>query len=117
MHKRDEIGLRHMLDACREAESFAQNRFREDLNCDRQLVLALIKDIEIVGEAATQVSEPPRTVLRQIPWDRIVGMRNRLAHAYFDINLDVVWNTVREDLPGLIAQLERAIQLMSAPPQ
>ena len=87
------------------------------MDSDRQLVLALVKDIEIVGEAATRVSEPTRTVLRQIPWGRIVGMRNRLVHAYFDINLDVVWNTVRDDLPGLIDQLEKAIQLMFDSPQ
>ena len=100
-----------MLDAAREAVSFARGRTRGDLDTDRQLVLSLVKDIEIVGEAATRVSEPARRRLPEMPWERIVGMRNRLVHAYFDVNLDIVWKTVREDLPALIALLESAIPL------
>lgn len=109
MRRDDEIRLRHMLDAAREVLSFARGRTRDELDRDRQLVLALLKDIEIVGEAARQVGEPTRQRLSEIPWERIVGMRNRLVHAYYDINLDIVWKTVREDLPKLIALLEPAI--------
>ena len=109
MRKDDEVRLRHMHDAAREALSFARERTRGDLDNDRQLVLALLKEIEIVGEAASRVTEPTRRSLPRMPWDRIVGMRNRLVHAYFDINLDIVWKTVQEDLPALIALLERAV--------
>lgn len=109
MRKDDEIRLLHMLDAAREATAFARGRTRGDLDNDRQLVLALVKDIEIVGEAATQVTESTRQGLPEIPWERIVGMRNRLVHAYFDINLDIVWETVQGDLPELISLLELAI--------
>ena len=109
MRKDDEIRLRHMLDAAREAVAFARGRKRGDLDKDRQLLLALLKDVEIVGEAATQVTEPTRQRLPEIPWERIVGMRNRLVHAYFDINLDIVWTTVQGDLPELISLLEAAI--------
>ena len=94
MRKDDEIRCRHMLDAATEAVSFAQSRERDDLEYDRQLVLALIKNIEIVGEAASRVSEPTRRRLSKIPWERIVAMRNRLVHGYFDINIDVAWQTV-----------------------
>ncbi len=96
-----------MLDAAREAVSFARGRVRGDLENDRQLVLALVKDIEIVGEAAAQVTESARTRAPEIPWQEIVAMRNRLVHAYFSVNLDIVWQTAREDLPMLIAKLER----------
>ena len=106
MRRDDEIRLRHMLDAADEAISFARGRTRGDLDNNRQLVLAPVKDIEIVGGAATQIGEPTRLRLPEIPWQRIVGMRNRLVHAYFDINLDIVWKTVQEDLPELIALLE-----------
>ena len=116
MRKDDEIRLRHMLDGAREALSFARGRTRGDLDNDRQLVLALVKDVEIVGEAATQVTESTRRRLPEIPWEQIVGMRNRLVHAYFDINLDIVWTTVREDLPELIARLEPAIRPEPSPP-
>ena len=109
MIRDDEIRLRHMIEAAREAVSFASNRVRDDLETDRQLVLSLVKDIEIVGEAATQVTESTRLKLTDIPWTVIVGMRNRLVHAYFSINLDIVWQTVQKDLPELIANLERVL--------
>ena len=116
MRKDDAVRLRHMLDAAREAVSFVRGRTRGDMDTDRQLVLALVKDIEIVGEAATGVAEPTRRCLPEIPWERIVGMRHRLVHAYFDINLDIVWKTAREELPTLIALLEAAIPPESDPP-
>ncbi len=109
MRKDDEIRLLHMLDAAREAVAFARGRTRGDLDNDRQLVLALAKDVEIVGEAAVQVTMPTRQCFPEIPWEKIVGMRNRLVHAYFDINLDIVWNTVMGDLPELISLLESII--------
>ena len=106
MSRDDEIRLRHMVDAAREASSFAAGRTREDLDTDRQLVMALVKEIEIVGEAAARVSEATREHMSNIPWDELIGMRNRLVHAYFDVNLDIVWQTVQEDLPKLVALLE-----------
>ena len=107
MFKSDRVPLRHMVDAMREAVSFADGRVREDLNEDRQLTLALVKDLEIIGEAAAQVSEATRQQLDDIPWSQIIAMRNRLVHAYFDINLDIVWQTVQKDLPPLITRLEQ----------
>ena len=109
MQRDDSIRLRHMLDAAREAESFVRDKARGDLESDRKLVLALVKSIEIIGEAATKTSQHCRGELPHIPWADIVGMRNRLIHAYFDINLDVLWMTVRKDLPPLIAALEKAL--------
>ncbi|MDE0145332.1 MAG: DUF86 domain-containing protein [Nitrospira sp.] len=106
MRKDDEIRIRHMLEAAREAVSFAHGRTRGDLDTDRQLVLSLVKDVEIVGEAGTRITKITREQLSAIPWEEIIGMRNRLVHAYFRINLDIVWQTVREDLPKLIALLE-----------
>ena len=98
-----------MRDAAHEAVSFVRGRKRSDLDRDRQLVLALVKDIEIVGEGATKIAESTRRCQSEIPWERIVGMRHRLVHAYFDINLDIVWKTVREELPELIALLDALV--------
>jgi uncharacterized protein with HEPN domain len=109
MHKDDEIRLRHMLDAAREAQSFTQGQSRKDLDLSRMLVLALVKDIEIVGEAAARVSEDVQPSHREIPWADIIGMRHRLIHAYFEINLDILWETVVTDLPPLIASLEKVL--------
>jgi uncharacterized protein with HEPN domain len=109
MRKEDEVHLRHMLDAAREALGFVQGRNRADLSSDRQLVLALVKAIEIIGEAAFQTSENTRAQFPEIPWEDIVGMRHRLVHAYFDINLDVLWKTVQGDMAYLISRLEQVL--------
>lgn len=64
------------------------------------------KGVEIIGEAAYQMAPESRAELPDIPWDDIMGMRHRLVHAYFDINLDILWKTVKEDLPMLLEALE-----------
>ncbi len=110
MRRKDDIvRLRHMLDAAREAMAFASGKSRSDLENDRMLVLALVKDVEIIGEAAYQISPQARERLPDIPWEDIIGMRHRLVHAYFDINLDILWKTVQQDLPSLVEALERAV--------
>ncbi len=96
-----------MLDAAREAIHFARNKTRSSLDADRKLVLALVKSIEIIGEAAANVTKEGQEQMPQIPWPNIISMRNRLIHAYFDINLDIVWQTINEDLPPLIIELEK----------
>jgi uncharacterized protein with HEPN domain len=106
MLRDDAIRMRHMLDAAREAVAFARGRKRSDLDSDRMLVLSLVKDIEIIGEAAWQISPSTREQQPDIPWDDIIGMRHRLVHAYFDINLDILWRTVQDDLPALLQVLE-----------
>jgi len=110
MRKDDQVRLRHMLDAAREAVTFVQGRRRADLDSDRMLALSLVKEIEIIGEAANQIAKTAREELPEIPWADIIGMRNRLVHAYFDINLEILWQTVEQDLPPLIRALERVLK-------
>lgn len=107
MCKDDNIRIRHILDAAREAVKFADGRCREDLNSDRQLNLSLVRLLEVIGEAARGISQKYRNAHPDLPWKQMVGMRDRLIHAYFDVNLEVVWQTVTEDLPPLIAKLEK----------
>lgn len=109
MLKSDRIRLRHMLDAAKEARSFIKNEERASIEKDRKLVLALIKSIEIIGEAANKVTKECREGIPQIPWPNIINMRNRLIHVYFDINLDILWETVNVDIPGLIEKLEKIL--------
>ena len=109
MRRDDVVRLRHMLDAAREAMGFVQRRTRADLDTDRQLVLSLVKEVEIIGEAAYQLAEETRASIPEMPWEDIIGMRHRLVHAYFDINLDILWQTVMEDLPVLVRLLESSI--------
>lgn len=106
MQMDDEIRLRHMLDAAHEAILFVDGRERTDLDHDRMLVLALMKSVEIIGEAAFRMSETTKQASPDIPWIDIIGMRHRLVHAYYDVNRDVLWRTVQEDLPALVALIE-----------
>ena len=91
-----------MLDAATEALSFVAHCEREDVITDRRLALALIKEIEIVGEAANRISEETKQQHPDIPWSAIVGMRNRLIHAYAEIDIEMVWSAVTQDLPRLV---------------
>ena len=106
MRRDDKIRLRHMLDSGRDAIFFAVDRTRKDLDSDRQLVMAIIKCIEIIGEAAGKISPETQIEIPDLPWRDMVNMRHRLVHSYYDINLDIVWSTIQKDLPALVEALE-----------
>lgn len=97
-----------MLHAAEQAAGFAAGKTRADLDRELMLNLALVRLVEVIGEAAANVTPQTRTAHPEVPWLQIIGTRNRLVHAYFSINLDILWKTVCQDLPSLIAQL-RAI--------
>lgn len=103
---RDEVWLRHMLDAARKVIAFAHGRSRPDLDTDEKLTLAIVRLLEIIGEAAKQVTAETRAAHPEIPWREIAGTRDRLIHGYFDVDLDVVWSIAMGDLPSLVASLE-----------
>jgi uncharacterized protein with HEPN domain len=109
MNPRDRIRLQHLADALNSAIRFAQGRERGDLDSDEMLLFALVRAIEIAGEAASQVTAETRAQLPDLPWSSIVGMRNRLVHAYFDINRDILWTTVTEAVPALAERLKNLL--------
>jgi len=84
-------------------------RVRADLDSDRMLLFALVRAIEIVGEAANKMSDEARTALPTIPWPAIVGMRNRLIHAYFEVDPQLVWQTATVELPALLPKLRELV--------
>jgi uncharacterized protein with HEPN domain len=102
--------LRHMRDAAREILEFIQDVPRESLDSNRMLQLAIVKDLEIIGEAANNVSPECQNKYTNIPWRIMVGMRNRLVHAYFGIDLNVIWQTVQQELPSLILSLDLVLE-------
>ncbi|MGD9614687.1 MAG: DUF86 domain-containing protein [Alphaproteobacteria bacterium] len=99
-----------MIEAAETACDFMSGRSRGDLDSDRMLVFALVRAIEIVGEAASKITFPTREAAADIPWSLIVSMRNRLIHAYFDIDNEVLWRTVSEELPRLLPRLRVLLQ-------
>jgi len=105
MRSDDELLLDLLLHA-REARDLATGRDEEDLADDREFQLALVKLIEIVGEAAARLTQSMRARVPQIPWPEIIAMRHRLVHDYFRIDLEVLWAVVQTDLAPLIAAVE-----------
>ena len=104
------ITLRQMLDHSREAVAFLRGKSVEDLRRDRLLNLALVRILEIIGEAAGRISAQERARHAEIPWSDIVSLRNRLIHGYDSVDLSIVWQTVRDDLPALIESLEEIVR-------
>ncbi|MBD5803329.1 hypothetical protein AZOA_27650 [Azoarcus sp. Aa7] len=106
MRVEDGVRIRHMIDAAESALRFINGRQRADLEQDEMLSFALVRAVEVIGEAASKVTAEGRAEVPDVPWAAVTGMRNRLIHAYFDINLDILWATVEQALPRLLKQLK-----------
>ncbi|MDP2366522.1 MAG: DUF86 domain-containing protein [Ignavibacteria bacterium] len=109
MKAEDRIRIQHMIDAAEEALSFVEDITDKDFSRNRMCILSVIKDIEIIGEAASKISVETKSHYPEIPWLDIVGMRNRLIHGYFDVNIKLVWNTTQNNLPPLIKSLKELL--------
>ncbi|MHB8799014.1 MAG: HepT-like ribonuclease domain-containing protein [Thermoanaerobaculia bacterium] len=106
----DEVLLRDMLDHARKATAATRGCVREELARDDLLAAGLERFTEVVGEAASKVSDPTRRQLPEIPWREIVGMRKRLVHGYASVDHDVIWDVATVDLPALVLALEAALR-------
>jgi len=106
MSPRDLVYVGHMLDMARKAVIKTQGLSREAYDADENLRLALIHLIQVIGEAARQVSRPFADTHPEIPWSDIIGMRHKVVHDYLGVDEDIVWQVVTQDLPTLVAALE-----------
>jgi uncharacterized protein with HEPN domain len=105
MTKRDSaIFIRDMLDFARDAAAFVEGRTREDLDADKLFAYAVLRALSLLGEAASRIPAEDRARHPEVPWKAIIGLRNRLIHAYAAINLDIVWRIVREEVPVLVTR-------------
>jgi uncharacterized protein with HEPN domain len=112
----DEIDrLRHMRDAAAAALTFAADKKRVDLDGDLMFQFAIVRALEIIGEAAARLADATRDDHPEIPWTNMIGMRNRLVHGYFDVDLDVVWRTVEGHLAPLVLAPDSLIGTTSDP--
>ena len=105
----DIVRLHHMLDAARKAVEYTETCKRTDLDKDEKLALAVVRLLEILGEAAKSVSRDFRQNHPEIPWRQIASTRDRLIHGYFDVDLGIVWQIISVELPPLLEQLEKAL--------
>jgi uncharacterized protein with HEPN domain len=108
--KSDVIRIRHMVDAAGKAIRFTQSKKRIDLDTEEQLALALVRLVEIIGEAASKVTDETKAQFSAIPWKNIIGTRHRIIHAYENVDYDILWQIVHTDLPILVQQLEDVLQ-------
>jgi len=106
----DLVRIKHMFDIAKEIIDFSKGKNRDDLELDRKLTLSLVHLLEIFGKAANGISLEFKSNNSQIPWKSIIGMRNRLIHGYYDIDLDVIWSTVTEDIPPIENKLKNIIE-------
>jgi uncharacterized protein with HEPN domain len=98
-----------MLDAAGKVAAFTQGRKEKDLESDEMLMLAIVRLIEIIGEAAKAVTEETKALAPDVPWKQIGRTRDRLIHGYYNVDLSIVWSIVSKDIPVLISELEKLI--------
>jgi len=98
-----------MLDHALEAVVMTKGKTRADLDKDRQLNLALVRLLEIIGEAASRIRKEDQSRYSDISWSEIVSLRNRLIHGYDTVDFDILWEIVNQDLPELIESLKKVL--------
>jgi uncharacterized protein with HEPN domain len=105
MPPEDRIRLLHMIEAAEAIANFIKGRKRDELDGDTMLLFALVRGIEVFGEAASGVSPPTKAEIPTLPWPQIVATRNRLIHAYFDVDKDILWKAATEEIPAIVPKL------------
>ena len=109
MSPRDLVYVGHMLDMARKAVGKVSGLAHDGFEADENLRLALIHLVQIIGEAGRRVSPDFAEQHPDIPWQEIVGMRHKVVHDYLDVNYDIVWTVVTEELPTLVRELEKIL--------
>ncbi len=99
--------LEDMWNAAKEALEFTEGMSFEEFRRDRKTINAVVRSLEVMGEAAKKVPEDVRSEYPEVPWREIAGMRDKLIHEYHGVDLRIVWKTVREDIPPLLSILEK----------
>ncbi len=110
MSKADElIRIKHMLDAGNQILRFTKDIDQKRFVADEAISLAVTRLLEIIGEASRHISSETRSRYPDVPWQQLGGIRNRLIHAYIDVDLNIVWNICSNSVPRLVADLQKII--------
>jgi len=114
MNERDRLFLKHILDAIADIETFTAEG-RAGFMADRKTQSAVVRQLEIIGEAVKNLSATLTASESAVPWRQIAGTRDRLIHAYFNVDLDAVWSMIEQDLPALKSHTRRILEGMQGP--
>ncbi len=110
LNRDDIVRIKHMIEAANEAKDILGGMTKENLPNNKTIANAVVRSLEVLGEAASKVSGEFQKEHTSIPWKKIIVMRNRLIHAYFDINYNIVFATITEDIPIILPQLQKIIE-------
>jgi uncharacterized protein with HEPN domain len=102
--------LRHILDAIEKIEKYLQSYDEQSFQADEKTQDAVVRQMEIIGEAATNLTRNLRSKHPQVVWQIATAMRNRLIHGYFDVDAKIVWDMTQNDLPNLKKQIEEILE-------
>jgi uncharacterized protein with HEPN domain len=110
MIKKNEFYIFHIRDSINKIDSYTEKYDFSSFNADSIIQDAVIRQFEIIGEASSKLSEDFKFKNKNIPWKEIIGMRNKLIHDYFGVNIKFVWETIKQDIPGLKTEIENIIK-------
>jgi uncharacterized protein with HEPN domain len=110
MKRHDSVYLSHILDSISQIEEYTESLSKEEFLAKRLVQDGTIRQIEIIGEAIKNVSEPLKERYSHIPWKEIAGMRDKLIHNYFGVDIDAVWDVVKKDIPILKDEIQKVME-------
>jgi len=114
MRKRDYRDyLKDIIDSIEDTKSFTENMTFEDFAKDRKTINAVIRSIEVIGEAAKKIPKSIRDRYPSIPWKKIAGMRNKMIHEYFGVDIEILWKTIKGDVPPLKPLIQEILESLS----
>ncbi|GAB5491347.1 MAG: DUF86 domain-containing protein [Phototrophicaceae bacterium] len=105
MPRKDDALLLDMLIACRKLIRFTQDLAKDDFLSDDLVQSATLREFQVLGEASRMISDESKSKYQQIPWKVISGLRNRIIHEYFNVDLNILWETIQTNIPELLSQL------------
>jgi len=103
----DQLRLIHILNCINKIQRYVEDTYQEAFEQDEMMQDAIIKNLKIIGEAATRLSKKVKSQNTHIPWQQIEGLRHRLVHDYYQVDLTIVWNTIQNKLPQLKKEIQQ----------
>ena len=113
MKKDDSVYLRHIIDAFLQIERYTDGVTYEEFLSNSLLQDGVIRQLEVMGEAARNLSEDLRNEYPKIPWRQMISLRNRMIHAYFNVNLQIIWEIIQGDIPNLKQETKHVLEILN----